>query len=513
MGKRVLELRGSGLSLKTLVFFSRAPRDTILIKVAASSIENMKTNRKFAETVAGRGDAVYGLSVGVGVRKNRDVERSELVEFNNRMVRDHKSAIGPSLPTDVVRAAAILLLNTLAAGRTNVRPMLASHFADRLSNGPELQGVPIYGGTGVGDVAQLPFLILDLLRGFGGEGDIRLTTGEALPLIAQSSIVAAHSALAIYDTEILLEELTANAALDLEAYSANPSPYSEMVGTVRPYAGYQKALRKIRNYLHGGSLTSSIAKKPKHLQTPLSFRTLGIVLGSAFDALSFCKKQIAVELNAHQQNPLVLEEEDRMMGCGNFDMQAVAAMLDFMRIAVAPCLTSQTERSIKLLQKSETGLTDGLEPLDDAGGHGLSEIAWPLQGLCVEAKSLVTPVSCEIGSSSQAEGIEDRMSMAGLSARRLHDMVALGFRCLSISTVISNQAIDLRNKMEAQFQQGTDLEESHRRMRELVPEMKKLSRVPGPDAMEALYKGLQDGLLSKCASKRPAINRLSPCKL
>ena len=154
---------------------------------------------------------------------------------------------------EAIRAGYTILKN----GGTS---QLASHFADRLSNGPELQGVPIYGGTGVGDVAQLPFLILDLLRGFGGEGDIRLTTGEALPLIAQSSIVAAHSALAIYDTEILLEELTANAALDLEAYSANPSPYSEMVGTVRPYAGYQKALRKIRNYLHGGQIRARLRR-------------------------------------------------------------------------------------------------------------------------------------------------------------------------------------------------------------------------------------------------------------
>lgn len=211
--------------------------------------------------------------------------------------------------------------------------------------------------------------------------------------------------------------------------------------------------------------------------------------GAAFDAFSFCERQVAIEVNAHQQNPLSNQELDCMMPVANFDMQAVASALDFMRIALAPCITTQVERSMKLLQKSLTGLTDGLEPRGDSDGHGLSEITWPLQALATEAKLLAQPVSFEIGSSCQAEGLEDRMTMAGLAARRLLNMVHLSHRMMSISAIIAAQAIDLRGNDRL----SKGLTTAHGRIRELIPEL-----LPGhspPSSYEHLVKGLEDGIL------------------
>ena len=59
---------------------------------------------------------------------------------------------------DVTRASTICLINSIAAGRTMIRSELAIKFAERLCSGPPLKGIPMYGGTGVGDVAQLPLL-------------------------------------------------------------------------------------------------------------------------------------------------------------------------------------------------------------------------------------------------------------------------------------------------------------------------------------------------------------------
>ena len=58
----------------------------------------MRQGRKFVLEVAERGGAVYGLSAGVGSRKTRKVPKEEMVIFNNRMIRDHKTAQGPYLP-------------------------------------------------------------------------------------------------------------------------------------------------------------------------------------------------------------------------------------------------------------------------------------------------------------------------------------------------------------------------------------------------------------------------------
>ena len=66
------------------------------------------------------------------------------------------------------------------------------------------------------------------------------------------------------------------------------------------------------------------------------------------------------------------------------------------------------------------------------------------QSLTAEARLLAQPVSFELASSTHAEGIEDRMTMAPLAARRLEQMVELGERLVAIELVIAAQAVDLR---------------------------------------------------------------------
>ena len=162
----------------------------------------------------------------------------------------------------------------------------------------------------------------------------------------------------------------------------------------------------------------------------------------------------------------------------------------FRSIALAPCLTAQCERSIKLLQASQTGLTHGLEPPGDLLGHGLSETAWPLQALTAEARLLIAPVSAETGSSLQAEGIEDRMTMAGLGARRLAEMTELGFRALAISATIAAQGVELRGLERL----GPNLAYVHGRIRQHVAPLGPGD--PPPADWEPLVAALRSGLLA-----------------
>ena len=178
-----------------------------------------------------------------------------------------------------------------------------------------------------------------------------------------------------------------------------------------------------------------------------------------------------------------------MLPCGNFDMQPLAQAMDIARLALAPCLTVQVERSIKMLQQRDTGLTDGLAHTNEEGaiGHGFSEIAWPLQAMAAEARLLgVQVVSAEIGSSGMAESIEDRMTMAGLSARKLREFVQLTLRCVAISTTLACQAIDLR-----ECQLGRQLQQVHRKVRALVPTME--AGDSPPLTLEHLVDALQVG--------------------
>ena len=95
----------------------------------------------------------------------------------------------------------------------------------------------------------------------------------------------------------------------------------------------------------------------------------------------------------------------------------------------------------------------------------LSEFGIAVQAIAVEARLLAQPVSFELVSTTQAEGIEDRMTMAPLAARRLEEMVELGARVVAIELLLAAQACDLRG---ARLGAGTDAG-CAQKVREFVP--------------------------------------------
>ena len=102
-------------------------------------------------------------------------------------------------------------------------------------------------------------------------------------------------------------------------------------------------------------------------------------------------------------------------------MLPLAAALDFLRIALAPAITSAGERALKLLQGWLSGLPDALAPRQGLAENSLGEFGVSLQGLVGEARLLAQPVSFEVVTTTHAEGIEDH-HVAPLAARRLAEM-------------------------------------------------------------------------------------------
>jgi len=472
-----LVLDGNSLTLADLV---RAARSETPVAIAPGARERMVENRAFIEAVAERGDPVYGLTTGVGVRKRSEVPAPAMAAFARRLVADHATGQGPLLADDVARAAAIILLNTLAAGRSGVRPETAEALGERLNAGA-VPRIRRYGSTGMGDVTALADLVSSLLA------DVDLAAGEALPLIGQGSVTTAEAALALDDALTFLDGLTVQAALDVEAFAAPLSPFDAEGAEVRPYPGLQRTVGELRALLEGGRLQN---EPPRQLHGPLAFRNVGQVLGAARDALDFGARQLAIELNAHQQNPLHAMGRDRTIPVANFDLLPISQALDLVRIALATCLGAQLERTIKLLQAPLTGLGDGLEPPDDEYGHGLSEFAWPAQALAAEARLLAQPVSTETGSATQAEGIEDRLTLAPLGARRLDEMCRLGERLVAIAALVACQAIDLRGADRL----GPALAPVHARVRTIVPAL--VPGAPVPQDLEPLVRAVASGLLT-----------------
>ena len=128
-----LILTGCDLTMAKLVQTARqaCPK----VRISDASFIAMHKNRKFAEDLADKGVPVYGLTTGVGVRKNRLIPSGVMDDYNYKMLQDHATGQGTQLPREVVHASTILLLNSLAMGRSNVRPSVAQHITQKLCQG------------------------------------------------------------------------------------------------------------------------------------------------------------------------------------------------------------------------------------------------------------------------------------------------------------------------------------------------------------------------------------------
>jgi histidine ammonia-lyase len=326
--------------------------------------------------------------------------------------------------------------NGFAAGTVGVRPELAERLVAAL-NGGEVPRVRLLGSVGQSDLAPNADLADHLF------GDFPLAAGEGLALVNNNAFATGFAALAVADARRLLDALHAAAALDLEAFAANLTIIHPAVAASRPYPGLQASVGRLTALLEGSALWAAGAAR--NLQDPLTFRGLPQVLGATSDALDFASKQLALELNAANSNPLVVVPEERVISVANLDIVALAAALDFLRIALAPALTAANERLTKLLQAPFSGLPDGLAAEPGLHEDALAELGNAGHALAVEARLLAHPVSFELASTTQAEGIEDRVTLAPLAARRLAEMVELGERIVAIELVVAAQAVELRD--------------------------------------------------------------------
>lgn len=422
---------GSSLTLEEVVQVSRhnAP-----VSLDPEVDVRMQATRQVVDQTVLRDEAVYGVTTGVAALKRVRVPPAEMARFNAGLIRSHRVAQGPVASREVVRAMMLRLLNHLASGHPGVRPALVNPLVTAL-NRNLVPTVRSLGSTGVSDLGPNADLVAALYD------EVELAAGEGLALLNHGAYSTGAAALAVADAASLIRALTVTGALSLEAFGANLSIIHTAVPASRPYPGLTQTVAELRHLLEGSYLWEEHAAR--NLQDPITFRSLPQTLGALRDALSYARGQLSIELNASQGNPMVAAGDGRVISVGNFDILPLAAALDFLRLALAPAVTSCGERTVKLLEKPWSALPPGLSP---RGGVdlGLGELGVAQQSMVAEARLLAQPVSFEMASSAHAEGIEDRMTLAPLSARRLAEMVALGQRCAGLELLVSAQAIETR---------------------------------------------------------------------
>src|ERR1700722_527068 len=457
MGQQLMtiSLNGSDLTVTQVV---AAARHGEAVTLAPGAITAMRQSRTVVEEVLSKGDPVYGLTTGVGERKAFSLDPAQRQRFNQRLVLNHRVAPGGAAPADVVRGAMLCLANSYAKGVTGVRPELAQMIVTLLNEG-FAPPVRMLGSIGQGDLGPMA----DLAHGLLTRSGLAVAENEGLALVSSNAFTTAWACIAIADADRLMSVFDVAGALDLEAFGANLTCLHPIIEQTRPFPGLAATLSALRALLEGSYLWRPGAAR--FLQDPLTFRCLPQIHGAARDALAYARPILQLELNSSQSNPVVVVAERRIVSVGNFDIGPLAAALDFARIALAPVVTSANERMVKLLQAPFSGLAAGLAAATGTPDDALAELAVAGQAITVEARTLAHPVSYELASSVKGDGIEDRATMAPLSARRLADMISLCARVAAIELVVAAQAIDLRAPGEL----GLGTGRAYRMIRELVP--------------------------------------------
>ena len=451
-----------------LVLGERPVRPEDVVAVAAGrSVElgpaaraEMARTRQVIERALERGDPVYGVTRGVGALKTVPVGKADQAAFNRALLISHNVGHGPLAAPEFVRAAMVTRAAGLALGFAGVRSRVAEALCDAL-NARVTPLLHTIGSVGQGDLSQMAEIGLALTGQTVGADELRraglepleLGPREAHAILNSNAYAVGTGCLALRRARRALDGLELAAALSYEAVLGNIDALHPEIARARPFPGHERSRARLATLLAGGALAEG-RRRPRNLQDGLCFKGLAQTHGAAHDALAHLHHQLSVELRSSGDSPFVVADEDRAISTGGHEIAPVALALDHARLALAGAVTIAAERIQKLLDPRFTDLPAGLRARPESAEDGLAIVGHGAASIAAEARLLAAPVTLEQPTSSIAEGIEDRVTMAPAAAARLHEMAGLVARLAAVELLCAAQAVDLR-EVAAELGGGT----------------------------------------------------------
>ena len=481
-----LRIDGNSLTIADIVNVAR--RDTpVALDRAAEQL--VRAAAKLVAEVADGDAPVYGINTGFGDLSQKRIARGDLVKLQYNLLRSHAAGVGDPLPQDVTRAVLLLRANTLASGRSGVRPETIDQLLDLLNRGVH-PVIPMHGSVGAsGDLAPLAHAALVLI----GEGEavfdgkrmtgadalkradlkaLELAPKEALALINGTQVMSAIGCLALHDAEVLCTSADIIGALSAEALRATDAAWDEALHLERPHPGQLVVAANLRRLVHGSPLVASHRVGDPRVQDPYSIRCMPQVHGASRDALAQTRRILEIEINSVTDNPLVFAETRRIVSGGNFHGQPVAIGLDLATIAVAELADISESRIDRMTNGHTSGLPAFLSP-DPGTNSGFMVAQYTAAALVAENRLRAMPAS--VDSISTSADMEDHVSMGVHAAHKLAAVVRNTRDVLAIESLCAAQGVDLLGATSS-----VALEAARRVIREHVP-MLQTDRMLSPD--------------------------------
>ncbi len=467
-------IRGEGLRIDDIRAVAKGAR--VALTDDPGVISRMHRSRAVIQNALDRGEQVYGVTTLFGGMADQYVGREKLVEVQKIALWHHKSTTGPRLPAEDVRAAMLLRANSLMKGASGIRLEIVERYVAFLNAGahPHVHQRGSIGASG--DLVPLSYIagaILGLAPDFkvdlGGETldshaalarlglrPIEPEPKEGLALnngTGASTGIAANSVARTFD---LLSLALGIHALYAQALLATDQSFAPFIHAMKPHPGQVWTAREMARLLAGSKVIRSEAggerghRIGKLVQDRYSLRCLPQFLGPIVDGIAYAARQIEVEANCANDNPLIDPDTGEVLHTGNFLAQYTGVAMDQLRYHIG-LLAKHVDAQISLLftpefsyglsaslvGNTEAGVNVGFKSLQIGGNQMMPLISFYGQSVVDRFPTHADQFNQNINSQA--------MNAANL-ARESLDVLE---HYLSMALLVGVQAVELRSRLTA----------------------------------------------------------------
>jgi phenylalanine ammonia-lyase len=465
-------ISGAGLTIADIAAVAHGAK--VALSTNATVLDRVERSRAVIQNGVAKGEQIYGVTTLFGGMADQYVGPELLVQVQTLALWQHKSTTGPRLPDADVRAAMLLRANSLMKGASGIRLEIIERFAIFLNAGahPHVYQRGSIGASG--DLVPLAY-IAGAILGLDAAWKVDMN-GEALDCLTvlkrlglEPLELQPKEGLALNNGTGACTGVAANAsarALDLaslalgihalyaQALLSTDQSFHPYIHQVKPHPGQIWTATEMAKLVEGSKVIRSEAagdrgaRTGKLIQDRYSLRCLPQFIGPIIDGLVNVARQIEVEANCANDNPLIDPDSGEILHTGNFLAQYTGVAMDQLRYFIG-LLAKHIDTQIALLMTPE--FSYGLNP--SLVGNMESGVNVGLKSLQIGGNSMM-PLISFYGQSivdrfpTHAEQFNQNInSQAMNSANLARETLDVLEHYLSVALICGVQAVELRAKL------------------------------------------------------------------